>query len=193
MKTNNHYMNKLKNKEKEQVVASTPEPIVSQKSVVEEVRRSIDEPIKEEKKQEVASAGTSVIGLDTEIVGTISSKGNIEILGAVKGDVTANGNIFVQGSVEGNLEADSIVSKGGSVHSTTIKVKSDFQVGEDSEIVGNITSGTITVNAKVNGNLEIKDTCSINKDAVVVGDIVAKNLSIQLGASISGHVESKKG
>lgn len=182
-------MNKLKNYEKESVVVSTPEPEVSS----EKMKKPVEELIKEEKIEEVVSAGTSIIGLDTEIVGTISSKGNIEILGAVKGDVTAKGNILVQGSVEGNLEADSIIAKGGSVHSTTIKVKSDFQVGKDSEIVGNITSGTITVNAKVNGNIEIKDTCSINEDAVVVGDIVAKNLSIQLGAAISGHVESKKG
>ncbi|MFI3212404.1 MAG: polymer-forming cytoskeletal protein [Eubacteriales bacterium] len=182
MKSNN-YMNKLKNIERVENVAS-PEVVAEKKAVVAE-------PVNVQKPSNGVTSDTSIIGIDTEIVGTVSSNGNLKILGAIKGDVSAKGNILVQGSIEGNLTANSIVSKGGKVQAETIKVETDFQVGENSEIIGNISSETITVDAKINGNISTGKTCSINKHAVIVGDIVAQNLSIELGASVSGHVESK--
>ncbi len=67
----------------------------------------------------------------------------------------------------------------------------DTLIGINSTFEGNIeTNGTLRVDGKINGDLKVNGDVFIGKDAVVNGNIFAKN--IHISGIVQGNVETKE-
>lgn len=112
----------------------------------------------------------SFTGDGVEINGNIFSRGDIDILGIVNGNVVPEGSLAVSG---------------------TIHVNKDIRVN-DSEVKANINGENIIVNANVTGNLTAIQAVNIMQNSTVLGDVVAKRISVQEGAIIEGQFKTTK-
>lgn len=130
----------------------------------------------------------TVISKDTEIVGGISTKGDLEIVGHVNGNIAISGKVTIWGSVKGDIEADELVIKAGRILSQTIKIKKVIMIDEGSDIAGNIECESLITNAKITGNVLARKKCELQIASNIQGDIDAKELSVQLGAILAGKI-----
>ena len=91
---------------------------------------------------------------------------DVEITGSIK---FAN-DLIIDGKIDGEVISDGSLT-----------------IGENALIKGQIKTKSVVVFGKVNGNIEVKETCDLKKDAEIVGDIKAGTLSIEGGASFIGQ------
>ena len=87
----------------------------------------------------------------------------------IKGDINIKGDLLIYGIVDGNINCEGLV--------TTAK---------GSEIKGYIKTINADISGIVDGNLEAKEKISISSTAHHNGDIIAKILVIEEGASFNG-------
>ena len=87
----------------------------------------------------------------------------------IKGDINIKGDLLIYGIVDGNINCQGLV--------TTAK---------GSEIKGYIKTINADISGSVYGNLEAKEKISISSTAQHNGDIIAKILVIEEGASFNG-------
>jgi cytoskeletal protein CcmA (bactofilin family) len=86
----------------------------------------------------------------------------------VTGDVASLGTILVEGTILGNLECEKVI------------------LGEKAYVKGNISSNTISVAGKIEGNLLGRESVEIKNSAQISGDITTKSLSMVDGAVFNG-------
>ncbi|MDP6490977.1 MAG: polymer-forming cytoskeletal protein [Kiritimatiellia bacterium] len=105
--------------------------------------------------------------MDSEAVQTTIAE-DIEITGSVKCAST----IQIDGKLNGDLSSSG---------NTTI--------GANAVINGNIASDSAVVKGQVNGNVTAKDRIQLTATAKLTGDIRAKRLSVEDGATLIGKTE----
>ncbi len=93
---------------------------------------------------------------------------DIEIVGSVK----AASDIHLAGKLNGDLNCN-----GNAI------------VGETANIKGNVSANATTVHGQVNGNITVKDRIELKATARLNGDIRAKRLSVEDGATFVGKSE----
>ena len=87
---------------------------------------------------------------------------------SVNGDLESSDAVFIEGKVNGNITADS-------------------DVGVNGLICGDISARNVHYqNAGVKGNSVVKQSATLDKSAVVVGDITAENISVD--GKVKGQV-----
>ena len=91
-----------------------------------------------------SAAMETVIGAETVLQGTISSKGSLRIDGKVEGGITDANSVVIgeSGEVNGDINARSVVVGGkvvGNIASTSIEILSD------SQITGDIKTATLAI------------------------------------------------
>ena len=132
--------------------------------------------------------GNTVISEETEVNGSLTSRGNISVCGRIKGNITSEAHVKVTGSVEGDIVGKSVEILNGSVYGNIIS-KLSVSISEKSIVEGDIKCDKLELNGKVHGNLQAKTSASLGKEAVIIGNLTSLNLSIQEGATINGEVK----
>lgn len=92
----------------------------------------------------------------------------------VKGNFIGNGDVIIEGIVEGS-----------------IKTSNFLYIGTKSKITAEIEAGEAKISGEVSGNLIIKNYTEITKTAVIKGDIITAEISVEKGATINGHISMK--
>lgn len=132
----------------------------------------------------------TIIAQDVEIIGSIKTKGNLDIFGSVQGDIEAAGHIALTGSVTGNVIANSAALTKGTLEGERIQVKTDIRIESESVITAQVTAQNITVDGKVKGSINASSHVAINANATVEGDVSANTISIERGAQIIGAMQT---
>lgn len=87
----------------------------------------------------------------------------------IKGEVKAEQDFRIDGKLEGNIDCIGKVI-----------------VGPQAEISGNIKCINADLMGRVDGNVHIEETLSLKASVIFTGEIVAKYLEIEPGASFNG-------
>ncbi len=90
----------------------------------------------------------------------------------IDGSIETKGNLRIDGSVTGHIVAGENVT-----------------IGEKGIVTGDLKSKTMTIGGKVFGGVNVSDKLILESGCRLTGDIVAKILSIEEGASYSGYCE----
>lgn len=135
--------------------------------------------------QEDTSA--TVISRSMVIVGEITSSGNIEIYGDVKGSVKTDGDIKATGKIVGDLTGNSFTLNGCTIQGN-ITAQGYVNIGTNTIVVGDIIADSIKLNGKVKGNLSIAKMSEFLENALLAGDVRSQTISMSQGAKLHGNV-----
>jgi len=87
----------------------------------------------------------------------------------IKGSLKFTNDLVIDGRIEGEVSSDGSLT-----------------VGENACIKGEIRTRSCVVFGKVEGNVTVTDRCELKTTAELVGDVKAKTLSIEEGATFMG-------
>jgi cytoskeletal protein CcmA (bactofilin family) len=88
----------------------------------------------------------------------------------IEGKLSSSGNIRVDGNVKGD-----IISQGTVV------------VGENGQVNGQINADSIAIGGNVIGTVRAKEKLSLDSRGNLKGDIIAKTLFVEAGATFNGN------
>lgn len=129
----------------------------------------------------------TVISRTMVIVGEISSTGDIDIYGDVKGTVKTEGDIKATGKVVGDMTGNSFTLNGCTIQGN-ITALGSVVIGLNTVVVGDIVADSIKLNGKVKGNLAIAKMSEFLENALLVGDVHSQTISMNQGAKLHGNV-----
>lgn len=115
----------------------------------------------------------SVIMKDTSIIGTIKTRGHVEIFGEVQGNISAAGDIKILGNVKGDLDS-----------------LDTAHIGENAIVQGNLSAEQMMIDGNVVGDLRATKKIQLLKNAKVKGTLVTDDFVVSQGAKISGMVKA---
>lgn len=131
-----------------------------------------------------SSTAPSIIGSDVEIVGNISTNGEIQLDGAVEGDLrAASVTMGENGSLNGTLTADRVIIRGtveGSINGRVV------ELNKTARIMGDVKHETLSIEAgaRIDGKFKY--------DEDPVGDLVGKNKDKPDFSLVEGKSADKK-
>jgi len=134
-----------------------------------------------------AKTSKSIIQRDVIVHGSIESKSDIEVVGTVNGDITSEGRVSILGYVSGNISGKSVNISAKELNAN-INAIERVTIDKEAIINGNISSGTITVNGTVNGNVTASNDLMVMACATITGDLEAPSMEVNRGAVINGKV-----
>lgn len=87
----------------------------------------------------------TIVGLNTEIEGSIISQGSLRVDGILKGDVSIKGNLIIgdKGSLEGGVTANNVVVAGQIIGNVTALEK--IEINKTGKLVGDIFSKFVVI------------------------------------------------
>ena len=129
----------------------------------------------------------TVISRSMVIVGEITSSGDIDIYGDVKGSVKTDGDIKATGKVIGDMAGNSLTLNGCTIQGN-ITAQGSVIIGTNTVVVGDIIADSIRLNGKVKGNLTISKMSEFLENALLVGDVHSQTISMNQGAKLHGNV-----
>ena len=129
----------------------------------------------------------TVISRSMVIVGEITSSGDIDVYGDVKGSVKTDGDIKATGKIIGDLSGNNFTLNGCTVQGNII-AKGNVMIGLNTVVVGDITAENIKINGKVKGNLSIAKMSEFQESALLAGDVHSQTISMSQGAKLHGNV-----
>lgn len=89
----------------------------------------------------------------------------------VEGDFNSQGNIIIDGEVIGSLKTDQ-----------------DLFVGEGAKISASVAATNAKISGTVHGNIKVKERLELAASSKIIGDIKAKILSVEPGATLNGKL-----
>jgi len=87
----------------------------------------------------------------------------------LEGNFVGSGDVVVEGSING-----------------TLKTQGSVRVGKDAKIKAEVRAAQVYVAGEIRGNVFASSSLELASSARVVGNIQAKNLSIEAGATFQG-------
>jgi cytoskeletal protein CcmA (bactofilin family) len=129
----------------------------------------------------------TVISRSMVIVGEITSSGDIDIYGDVKGFVKTDGNIKATGKIIGDVFGNSFTLNGCTIQGN-ITAQGSVTIGQNTVVVGDIVAESIKLNGKVKGNLTISKMADFMENALLAGDVHSQTISMSQGAKLHGNV-----
>ncbi len=129
----------------------------------------------------------TVISRSMVIVGEITSAGDIDIYGDVKGSIKTDGDIKATGKIIGDMAGGSFTLNGCTIQGN-ITAKGSVVIGLNTVIVGDIIADSIKLNGKVKGNLTIAKMSEFLENALLAGDVHSQTISMSQGAKLHGNV-----
>jgi cytoskeletal protein CcmA (bactofilin family) len=91
---------------------------------------------------------------------------------SIKGSLSFSQPLFFDGQIEGDLETTGSLT-----------------IGENGRVNGNIRAKELVVWGAVQGNMHVDEACSLERDATVNGDVVARILRMEEGATFNGMAD----
>jgi cytoskeletal protein CcmA (bactofilin family) len=95
---------------------------------------------------------------------------------SIEGHIRGAEHLVIEGSMKGNIEME----------------KNDFTVGSKGRIEGEINAQNVKVSGQMIGNIKTQGKVEITKEADFMGEIKAKNISVEDGAYFKGSIELDK-
>ncbi len=135
---------------------------------------------------------TTVIGASTVVNSNVTCGGNIEVRGSIMGKLVVQGAAVIYGSVEGDIEAGELTIKSEGKVNGNIVCQNDFTMNQNSNQVGNVNAKNATIEAAIQGNVDVVSVLRIGGQAIINGDITAENLSVDGGAVINGRLTIRR-
>lgn len=129
----------------------------------------------------------TVISKSMVIVGEITSSGDIDIYGDVKGSVKTDGDIKATGKIIGDVSGKSFTLNGCTIQGN-ITAQGSVTIGQNTVVVGDIIADSIKLNGKVKGNLTISKMAEFMENALLAGDVHSQTISMSQGAKLHGNV-----
>ncbi len=90
----------------------------------------------------------------------------------VEGDFSSPGNVRIEGMVVGSVRADG-----------------DLVVAESAVIEADVTAANAAIAGEIKGNLSVQAKIDLLSSARIHGNISCRELSVEVGASISGNCQ----
>lgn len=120
------------------------------------------------------------------IEGNVISETGIVIRGTVKGSVTCRADVEISGEITGDVEGKNVRITGGGV-------QGDITAGEmlsidRSRIKGNLSAMHARINNIIEGDITVRGTLTLQREADIQGNITAAGLSVEEGASMNGRI-----
>lgn len=128
---------------------------------------------------------TAIITAGMTLNGDISAKGNVDILGKVKGKVELLGKLNVSGTVEGDSKAAEVFADGAHI-TGMIVAEGTVKIGQNSVVIGNVAASSAVIAGAVKGDIDVKGPVILDASAIVMGNIKSKSVQINNGAVIEG-------
>src|ERR1035437_5962462 len=94
----------------------------------------------------------------------------------VKGELSGSEDLYIDGQVEGTIEL-----KGNSL-----------TIGPHGQVKANVNAKDVTVQGKLEGNIQASERAELKKTAVAVGDISTQRVAIEEGAYFKGKVDVQR-
>jgi cytoskeletal protein CcmA (bactofilin family) len=94
----------------------------------------------------------------------------------VKGELSGSEDLFIDGQVEGTIEL-----RGNSL-----------TIGPHGQVRANVNAKDVTVQGKLEGNIQATERAELKKTAVAVGDITTQRVAIEEGAFFKGKVDVQR-
>jgi cytoskeletal protein CcmA (bactofilin family) len=94
----------------------------------------------------------------------------------VKGELSGSEDLFIDGTVEGTIELRG----------------NRLTIGPHGLVKANVNAKDVTVQGKLEGNIQASERAELKKTAVAVGDIVTQRVSIEEGAYFKGKVDVQR-
>lgn len=132
-----------------------------------------------------ASTDTAVITEGMNILGDISSTGNMDLIGTITGNIEIQGKLNVTGSINGNSSASEIYAESAQINGE-VKSKGSVKIGQSSVVIGNIYASSAVIAGAVKGDIDVHGPVILDTSAIVMGNIKSKSVQINNGAVIEG-------
>jgi cytoskeletal protein CcmA (bactofilin family) len=101
-----------------------------------------------------------------------SSKNQLNVDVEIKGNVKFSGELAFDGKLEGDVQTDGVLN-----------------LGENSQVTGNINAQVVFARGKINGNINAKDKVEVKARSELFGDIRAAKLVIEEGVTFVGKID----
>ena len=120
------------------------------------------------------------------IDGNVTSETGIVIRGTVNGNVSCRADVEISGEITGDVEGKNVRITGGGI-------KGNITAGEmlsidRSRIKGNLSAMHARVNNPIEGDISVRGTLTLQREANIQGNITAAGLSVEEGASMNGRI-----
>ncbi len=94
----------------------------------------------------------------------------------IKGELSGSEDLYVEGQVEGSIELRG----------------NRLIVGPHGQVRANVSAKGVTVQGKMEGNIQASERAELTKSAIVVGDIQTQRVAIEEGAYFKGKVDIQR-
>ncbi len=124
-----------------------------------------------------------------KITGDVISDGDLSLYGEVEGNVSIDGTLELNGSIKGkDLKVGRIQLSRGVIESD-INCLDYIEIGKNVTVFGNVTAENADIDGAVMGKVDVKQTVNIGNGAVISGQVIAGELSVELGAVCDINLE----
>ena len=90
----------------------------------------------------------------------------------VRGSIVGNDDLTIEGQVEGSVRIDGALT-----------------IGDEASLKADVSAASVALNGQIEGNIESESTFVMTADAVVIGTVTTKRLTVAEGAKLKGRIE----
>lgn len=120
------------------------------------------------------------------IEGNVTSETGIVIRGTVRGSVTCRADVEISGEITGDVEGKNVRITGGGVQGNI--TAGEMLSIDRSRIKGNLSATHARINTSIEGDITVRGTLTLQREAAIRGNITAAGMSVEEGASMNGLV-----
>ena len=131
---------------------------------------------------------TTYFAAGTVVEGTLRSDRDVEIVGDFSGEIMSDGKITIHANTVSSIAARALELNGSTLTGDVI-VDGDVLLDEGSSITGNVRAANLNSAGVIQGNLTVRDSVTLRKQARVTGDIKTVALSMDRGVKLNGRVD----
>ena len=120
------------------------------------------------------------------IEGNVTSEAGIVIRGTVHGSVSCRADVEISGQITGDVEGKNVRIVGGGVQGNI--TAGEMLSVDRSRIKGNLSATHARINNPIEGDIAVRGTLTLQREADIRGNITAAGLSVEEGASMNGRI-----
>ena len=120
------------------------------------------------------------------IEGNVTSETGIVIRGTVHGNVACRADVEISGQITGDVEGKNVRITGGGVQGNI--TAGEMLSVDRSRIKGNLAAMHARINNPIEGDIAVRGTLTLQREANIQGNITAAGLSVEEGASMNGRI-----
>lgn len=120
------------------------------------------------------------------IEGNVISETGIVIRGTVHGSVDCRSDVEISGEIAGDVRGRNVRIVGGGVQGDI--TAAEMLSVDRSRIKGNLSATHARINNLIEGDVSVRGSLTLQREADIQGNITAAGLSVEEGASMNGRI-----